>query len=146
MKRTITLIIILLSTHIAFSQSAICKQFLQQKGIQTYCADNYPLGNDDSIGVTFLMATDSASFSSLMHYMLDLPDAKSSTIGKNGNNMSKKNHSFIIRLSEALSNDKGYYLTFFSSHNMTAMIFHIKNNNDMQKVISHVLTKEVSID
>lgn len=148
MKKTIFFLLILFSLAKAQGQSAICLQFLPQKNIQTYCVDNYPLGDDDSINVTFLMAADSEAYNTMTKILFKLPDQKQSSAIEQ--RYSKKNQKidstkyFIIRLSAALPNDKGRYLTFFSPHNLSAMVFHIRNDKDMEKVVAHVLIKEIT--
>ncbi len=145
MKRTLLTIITVFCAFAAHSQSAVCKRFLSSEQIQTYCVDNYPLGNDDSINVTFLVATESRFYDTIRLFLSSLPKAKNrseTSISIGGSKLEAKN-SFIIRYSESLSGDKGHYLTFLSSCNMTAMIFHIRNEEDMKKVISHVLAKEM---
>ena len=150
MKRILPYIIILLIANSAHSQSAICLQFLPQKNIQTFCVDNYPLGDDDSINVTFLMAADSDAYNTMTRILFKLPNQKqSSTIEQHYNKKNQKVDStkyFIIRLSAALPTDKGRYLTFFSPYNLSAMVFHIKNDKDMEKVVANVLTNETTKD
>lgn len=150
MKRFLPYIIALLFANAAQSQSAICKQFLSHKNIQTYCVDNYPLGNDDSINVTFLMASDSDAYNTLIKILSKTPkQMQASAIEEH---YSKKNYKidstkyFIIRLSAALPNDEGRYLTFFSPYNLSAMVFQIRNDNDLKKVVAHVLSKETPKD
>lgn len=146
MKKTILFLIILFSLAKAQSQSAICLQFLPQKNIQTYCVDNYPLGDDDSINVTFLMADDSNAYNIMIKTLFSKSTQKQwSAIEQHYNKKNQKkdnNKYFIIRLSSALPNDKGRYLTFLSPYNMSAMVFHIKNDKDMAKVVAHVLSEE----
>ncbi|MBP5189644.1 MAG: hypothetical protein J6031_01860 [Bacteroidales bacterium] len=142
MKKYIAISLTVFYIAVAQSQSAICLQFLPQKNIQTYCVDNYPLGNDDSINVTFLMAADSDAYNTMIKYLFALPKQKNFTSTNQNNRKIDNKKYFIIRLSSALPNDKGQYLTFFSPFDLSAMVFHIRNENDMEKVVTHVLTKE----
>lgn len=149
MKRILFVILATITIATAHSQSAICLQFLPQKNIQTYCVDNYPLGNDDSINVTFLMAADSDTYNTMVKYLFSLPKQKhSSSIERRTLNSNKidNNKYFIIRLSSALSSDEGHYLTFFSPYNLSAMVFQIRNDKDMEKVLAHILTRETTKD
>ena len=138
----------LLIVNTAQSQSAICKQFLSQKNIQTFCVDNYPLGDDDSINVTFLMAADNDAYNTMIKILAKLPNQKqSSDIEQHYKKKNQKIDStkyFIIHLSAALPNDKGRYLTFYSPYNLSAMVFHIRNDKDMEKVVTHILSRETA--
>ncbi|MBQ6237924.1 MAG: hypothetical protein IJK07_06870 [Bacteroidales bacterium] len=149
MKKILIILVTLFSIAAAHSQSAICLQFLPQKNIQTYCVDNYPLGNDDSINVTFLMAADSDAYNAMIKYLFSLPKQNQpSSLEQHSTkkqNLDNKKY-FIIRLSSALPSDKGLYLTFFSPHNLSATIFQIRDNRDMEKVVAHVLTRETPKD
>lgn len=149
MKKILIILVTLFSIAAAHSQSAICLQFLPQKNIQTYCVDNYPLGNDDSINVTFLMAADSDAYNTMIKYLFSLPKQNQpSSLEQHSTkkqNLDNKKY-FIIRLSSALPSDKGLYLTFFSPHNLSATIFQIRDNRDMEKVVAHVLTRETPKD
>lgn len=149
MKKILIILVTLFSIAAAHSQSAICLQFLPQKNIQTYCVDNYPLGNDDSINVTFLMAADSDAYNTMIKYLFSLPKQNQpSSLEQHSTkkqNLDNKKY-FIIRLSSALPSDKGLYLTFFSPHNLSATIFQIRDNRDMEKVVAHVLTRETTKD
>lgn len=148
MKKILPYIITLLIANTAQCQSAICKQFLPQKNIQTFCVDNYPLGNDDSINVTFLMAADSDAYNIMTKILLKLPNKKQSTAieqhYKRKNLKVDSTKYFIIHLSATLPNDQGRYLTFFSPHNLSAMVFQIRNDKDMEKVVAHVLSRETT--
>jgi len=149
MKRILFVILATITIATAHSQSAICLQFLPQKNIQTYCVDNYPLGNDDSINVTFLMAADSDAYNTIVKYLFSLPKQKQpSSIGQHSAKNQDLNNKkyFIIRLSSALPSDKGRYLTFFSPYNLSAMVFQIRNDKDMEKVLAHVLIREITKD
>jgi len=149
MKRILFVILATITIATAHSQSAICLQFLPQKNIQTYCVDNYPLGNDDSINVTFLIAADSDTYNTMVKYLFSLPKQKQpSSIGQHSaknQDLDNKKY-FIIRLSSALPSDKGRYLTFFSPYNLSAMVFQIRNDKDMEKVLAHVLIREITKD
>ncbi|MBR6331207.1 MAG: hypothetical protein IKR79_06130 [Bacteroidales bacterium] len=149
MKKILIILVTLFSIAAAHSQSALCLQFLPQKNIQTYCVDNYPLGNDDSINVTFLMAADSDAYNTIVKYLFSLPKQKQpSSIGQHSaknQDLDNKKY-FIIRFSSALPSDKGRYLTFFSPYNLSAMVFQIRNDKDMEKVLAHVLTRETTKD
>lgn len=149
MKKILIILVTLFSIAAAHSQSALCLQFLPQKNIQTYCVDNYPLGNDDSINVTFLMAADSDAYNTMIKYLFSLPKQNQpSSLEQHSTkkqNLDNKKY-FIIRLSSALPSDKGLYLTFFSPHNLSATIFQIRDNRDMEKVVAHVLTRETTKD
>ena len=149
MKNLLFIFLSSLAIATAHSQSAICLQFLPQKNIQTYCVDNYPLGSDDSINVTFLMAADSDAYNTMIKYLFTLPkqNQPSSLEQHSTKNKDLDNKKyFIIRLSSALPSDKGLYLTFFSPHNLSATIFQIRDNRDMEKVVAHVLTRETTKD
>ena len=147
MKRIATLIIALFAISVAHYQSALCRQFMPQKSIQTYCVDNYPLGNDDSINVTFLMASDSDAYNTMLRFLISLPNTRgASSIEQRYKREMNPKKDFLIHLSATLPGDRGRYLTFFSPHNMSAMVFHIHNNDDMEKVVAHVLTKETTTD
>ena len=145
MKKTIFFLLILFSLAKAQSQSAICLQFLPQKNIQTYCVDNYPLGNNDSINVTFLMADDSNAYNMMVKLLFSLPKQQEPTSIKQPyakmQELDKKKY-YVIRLSSALPSDRGKYVTFLSPHNLSATIFQIKDEKDMAKVVAHVLSKE----
>lgn len=149
MKKILIILVTFFSIAAAHSQSAICLQFLPQKNIQTYCVDNYPLGNEDSINVTFLMAADSDAYNTMIKYLFSLPKQNQpSSLEQHSTkkqNLDNKKY-FIIRLSSALPSDKGLYLTFFSPHNLSATIFQIRDNRDMEKVVAHVLTRETPKD
>lgn len=149
MKKILIILVTFFSIAAAHSQSAICLQFLPQKNIQTYCVDNYPLGNDDSINVTFLMAADSDAYNTMIKYLFSLPKQNQPSSleqhSTKNQNLDNKKY-FIIRLSSALPSDKGLYLTFFSPHNLSATIFQIRDNRDMEKVVAHVLTRETTKD
>lgn len=149
MKNLLFIILSSLAIATAHCQSAICLQFLPQKNIQTYCVDNYPLGSDDSINVTFLMAADSDAYNTMIKYLFTLPKQNQpSSLEQHSTkkqDLDNKKY-FIIRLSSALPSDKGLYLTFFSPHNLSATIFQIRDNRDMEKVVAHVLTRETTKD
>ena len=145
MKRILPYLIILLISHSALGQSAICQQFLPQKNIQTFCVDNYPLGDDDSINVTFLMAADSDAYNTMIKILSKLPNHKLQQYYTKKNQKIDSTKYFIVHLSNALPNDKGRYLTFFSPYNLSAMVFHIRNDKDMEKVVTHILSRETII-
>ena len=146
MKKILPYLIALLIANTAQSQSAICQQFLQQKNIQTFCVDNYPLGDDDSINVTFLMADDSDAYNTMIKIIHKLPNQKNKLYFTKKNQKIDSTKYFIIHLFNALPNDKGRYLIFFSPYNLSAMVFHIRNDKDMEKVVAHVLRRETIKD
>lgn len=72
-KYVLVLLVLLASSVCTFSQTALYKSYLKQKGIRPSCIEDYPIGKELTVTVTMLEASQKSDFDKLLKRLHRLP-------------------------------------------------------------------------
>ena len=150
MKRIILLAVILTAMAAdGQAQTALYKKYTNIKGLNAYCVERFPLGDNDSVTLTYFVAEDSTTYQFIKTELQKSPKpAISSEFTVTPEKKTavqvppKDSKAVIIYTRKSLPGDKGEYLLFLPSDRMCILVFHIQKPGDRFAVISYMIDSE----
>ena len=144
MKRIILFAAILTAlTSVSQAQTALYKKYSNIKGLNAYCVERFPLGDNDSVTLTYFVAefiktelqkspkpAISSEFTVTQEKRASVPEPP------------KNSKAVTIYTRKSLPGDKGEYLLFLPSDRMSILVFHIQKPGDRFAVISYMIDSE----
>ncbi|MBQ8703734.1 MAG: hypothetical protein IJ524_05115 [Bacteroidales bacterium] len=172
MKRTLSLVLLLLSTVTINAQTGLYKRYATRPDVQAYCVERYPLNCGDSVCVTLLQTDDSAVYRTLLRELHDLPYApkrlrmngtirttpSDSTTQKMPEDMAqqikqkadstamlwRERKHLVIFNADGLPGDKGYYAIYYPSDRMVVLAFLVTSDEEALKIAGHMTSTELN--
>lgn len=154
MKRIVILMALLAVGIVANAQTGLYKKYAKYPGVQAYCVERYPLGDDYTAFVTMLQTVDSNIYKTLRKELQALPytptkeilraslDIMINPAKEPGHKLTDKSKSLEISVADGLPGDKGYYMFFFPSDRMIVLAFLVKNTEEQTEITMRMLATE----
>lgn len=164
MKRIAIIIIVVFWGIAANAQTALYKKFTSCTDLHVYCVEHYPLASGDSVAVTLFVADDSTAYRSILQEFHALPHNVRSNGRKIASSLKGKGRVSVVRktsvekvlqeqkaenrkniigfTTDALPEDKGYYMFYCPSDRMVILSFLCLNEDDLIKVTAHMIDTE----
>lgn len=150
MKRIILLAVIFTAMAAdGQAQTALYKKYTNIKGLNAYCVERFPLGDNGSVTLTYFVAEDSTTYQFIKTELQKSPKPAISseftvTQEKRASvpEPPKNSKAVTIYTRQSLPGDKGEYLLFLPSDRMSILVFHIQKPGDRFAVISYMIDSE----
>ena len=154
MKRIILLAVIFTAMAAdGQAQTALYKKYTNIKGLNAYCVERFPLGDNDSVTLTYFVADDSSTYNFIKKELQNLPKPSISaelnvTPEKKAIEATTKRDlkAVTIYTRKALTGDKGEYMMFLPSDRKSILVFHNQKLSDKLAVIKYMIDTEFKND